>query len=67
MLMIRGGYGHRFTQRPADADDAWSLPAQVYGRIMLLMCGLCGRTFTQRQADADDAWSLQVQVYKEAS
>ena len=30
MLMMRGLCGHRFTQRPADADDARPPSAQVY-------------------------------------
>ena len=30
MLMMRGLCGHRFTQRPTDADDAPPLGAQVY-------------------------------------
>ena len=30
MLMMHGLYRRRLTQRPADADDAWSLQAQVY-------------------------------------
>ena len=30
MLMMRGLCGPRFTHKPADADDAWPLWAQVY-------------------------------------
>ena len=30
MLMMRGLCGNRFTQKPADADDARPLCAQVY-------------------------------------
>ena len=62
MLMMRGLFldrrwadahdaqlllGRRFTRRPADADDAWSLRAGNHslfhrGRLWLMMCGLFG-------------------------
>ena len=33
MLMMRGLCGRRFTQRPADADDARPPSAQVYTEV----------------------------------
>ena len=70
MLMMRGLRRPRFTQRPADADDARSLWAQVYAdaddatsvRLMLMMRSLCGPRFTQRPADADVALPPNMQV-----